>query len=77
VHPGIQSQALRQISGDNTAKAYFRPQSPPELEFDTDMSTFIRRTTRLRAPGEKLQCGAVFDGLQATADRNSGRVVSP
>jgi hypothetical protein len=29
---------LSHIPGGNIAKAYFRPQLPPELEFDTDRS---------------------------------------
>src|ERR1700731_1727902 len=36
--PHRQLQNLSYIPGDNIAKAYFRPQLPPELEFDTDTS---------------------------------------
>ena len=35
-YPHHQSQNLSHIPGGNIAKAYFRPQLPPELEFDTD-----------------------------------------
>jgi hypothetical protein len=31
-----QSPNLNHIPGGNIATAYFRPQLPPELEFDTD-----------------------------------------
>jgi len=34
--PHRQWQNLSHIPGGNIAKAYFRPQLPPELEFDTD-----------------------------------------
>jgi hypothetical protein len=34
--PHRQSQNLTHIPGGNIATAYFRPQMPPELEFDTD-----------------------------------------
>src|SRR6185437_2607970 len=36
-YPHRQSQNLTHILGGSIATAYFRPQLPPELEFDTDM----------------------------------------
>jgi hypothetical protein len=36
-YPLSQSPNLNHIPGGNTATAYFRPQPPPELQFDTDM----------------------------------------
>jgi hypothetical protein len=35
----FQSQNVSHIPGGNIATAYFRPQLPPELEFDTDRHT--------------------------------------
>jgi hypothetical protein len=51
---------LTHIPGGNIAMAYFRPQLPPELEFDTDTSGFssaeiLRRTFARRlaiTPGQ-------------------------
>ena len=47
-YPHSQSLSLSHIPGGNIATAYFRPQLPPELEFDTDRSRFTRRA-RLEA----------------------------
>ena len=45
--PHRQWQNLRHIPGGNIAKAYFRPQLPLELEFDTD--TFRTQLEQSRA----------------------------
>ena len=45
--PHRQSQSLSHIPGGNIATAYFRPQLPPELEFDTDRPPARKQSIRL------------------------------
>ena len=47
--PHRQWQNLSHIPGGNIAMAYFRPQLPPELEFDTHRSCRARRESRRAA----------------------------
>jgi hypothetical protein len=76
-----QSQNLSHIPGGNIAKAYFRPQLPPELEFDTDTSTrpMLRRLTATRSTLNKLtdRMAAprrLLTGATSLCDRNVHRV---
>jgi hypothetical protein len=72
-YPHRRSLNLSHIPGDSIATAYFRPQLPPELEFDTDTLSPTSRIADLRPRSHELQRqpGTAYDSAENSFARNT------
>jgi hypothetical protein len=74
VNPHNQSLNLSHMPGGNIATAYFRPQLPPKLEFDTDRLDITCTTLLKRQPAQLVRLigePCVYDACRAWERRRA------